>query len=96
MSFRALIVILALLGISVLFRQRRKQHPHDEAGHDVGRPPDSATLAAPDSVELGMDIPPPAPVEKWEDVSKRRKLPPDEYRAAADQPETVNVTQKTT
>ena len=90
MSFlvRALVVILALLGISVLFRQRRKQHPHDGAVDGAGRGPDSAALAGPDAVELGTDVPAPDPVEKWEDVSKRRKLPRDEYRAAADQPET--------
>jgi hypothetical protein len=88
MSFlvRALIVILALLGLSALLRRRR--HPHKEAGEDLGRGPDRATLAAPEAVELGTDSPPPAPVEKWEDKSKRRKLPPGEYRAAVDEPET--------
>ena len=90
MSFlvRVLVVILALLGISALLRNRRRQHPHEEAGEEVGRGPNSATLAAPYAVELGTDIPPPTPVEKWEDASKRRKLPPGEYRAAADEPET--------
>jgi hypothetical protein len=89
MSFfvRVIIILLALLGLSVFLRNRRKRHPHAEPGEDVGRP-ESATLAAPDAVELGTDVPPPAPVEKWEDRSKRRKLPPGEYRAAADEPET--------
>lgn len=90
MSFlvRVLIVVLALLGLSVLLRPRRKQHVHEEAGEDIGRRPDSATLAAPEAVELRTDVPPPGPVEKWEDMSKRRKLPPGEYRAAVDEPET--------
>jgi hypothetical protein len=90
MSFlvRVLVGILALLGISAFLRNRRRQHPHEEAGEDVGREPHSATLAAPDAVELETDSPAPAPVEKWEDVSKRRKLPPDEYRPAPDEPET--------
>ncbi|HEV8369204.1 MAG TPA: hypothetical protein VGQ39_14720 [Pyrinomonadaceae bacterium] len=85
---RVIIIVLALLGISAFLLYRRRQHPHAEAGEDVGRGPDSATLAAPDAVELGADIPPRPPVEKWDDQSKRRKLPPGEYRAAADEPET--------
>jgi hypothetical protein len=85
---RVIIIILALLGISALLLQRRRQPPSTEAGEDIGRRPDSATLAAPDAVELGTDIPPRPRVEKWDDQSKRRKLPPGEYRAAADDPET--------
>jgi hypothetical protein len=90
MSFlvRVLVIILALLGISVFLRNRRRQRPHEEAGDDIGRGPDSAVLAVPDAVELGTDSPALAPVDKWEDASKRRKLPPDEYRAAPDEPET--------
>ena len=89
MSFlvRVLVVILALLGISAFLRNRRRRVPHDEAGEDLGRP-NNASLAAPEAVELGTDVPPPAPVDKWEDASKRRKLPPGEHRAAADEPET--------
>ena len=87
MSFllRVIIIVLALLGISAFLLHRRR---HEEAGEDIGRGPDSATLAAPYPVELGTDVPPAAPVKKWEDVSKRRKLLPGEYRAAADEPET--------
>ena len=90
MSFlvRVLIVILALLGISALLRHRRRKHPSAEAGEDIGRGPDSATLAAPDEVELAADIPIRPAKEKWDDLSERRKLPPGEYRAAADEPET--------
>ena len=89
MSFlvRVIIILLALLGISVFLRNRRGRHPRAEPGEDIGAP-DSAPLAAPDAVELGTDSPPPAPVHKWEDASKRRKLPPGEYRAAVDEPET--------
>jgi hypothetical protein len=85
MSFlvRALIVILALLGISALFRRRKQNEP----GEDVGREPDSTTLAAPDLVELGTDTIH-LPGEDWHDLSDRRKLLPGEYHAAADEPET--------
>ena len=90
MSFlvRVLVVILALLGISAFLRNRRRQRPHEEAGEDVGRGPHNAVLAVPEDVMLGTDVPSPGPVEKWEDASKRRKLPPGEYRVAADEPET--------
>jgi len=85
MSFlvRALIVILALLGISALFRRRKQNEP----GEDVGREPESTMLTAPDLVELGTDTIP-SPSKDWHDPSDRRKLPPGEYRAAGEEPET--------
>ena len=90
MSFllRMIIAILALIGISALLRHRRTQPSGAEAGEDIGRGPNSATLAAPDAVELAADIPIRPAKEKWDDLSERRKLPPGEYRAAADEPET--------
>jgi hypothetical protein len=91
-----LVMLLAAGGLVavLLFLWRRRRRPDrddDEPGEDIGFGPESAAVAAPEPVHLGGDIPPrPArpEAERWGDQSERRRLPPSEYRAAPDEPET--------
>jgi len=84
----ALLAVLSGLAALILLARRRRGPPHDEPGVDIGGPPESVTVAAPDSIEVGGEIPDrPAPKE-WRDMSERRRLPLTEYRPAPDERET--------
>ena len=84
----ALLAVLSGLAALILLARRRRRPAHGEPGEDIGEPPERATIAAPDSVEVGGEIPDrPAPHE-WRDMSERRRLPLTEYRPAPDERET--------
>ena len=84
----ALLAVLSGLAALILLARRRRRPAHGEPGEDIGEPPETTTVAAPDSVEVGGEIPDrPAPKE-WRDMSKRRRLPLTEYRSAPDERET--------
>ena len=83
----AVLAVLSGLAALILLARRRRRPEPGEPG-DIGHGPESATVPAPDSVELGGEIPDrPAPKE-WRDMSERRRLPVGEYRPAPEERET--------
>jgi len=85
------IVVLAVLsglaGLILLARHRRRPM-HCEPGEDIGEAPESGTVVAPESVEVGGEIPDRPVPRAWRDMSERRRLPLTEYRPAPDERET--------
>jgi len=84
----AVLAVLSGLAALILLARRRRRPEHFEPGEDIGKAPEAASVTAPDSVEVGGEIPDrPAPKE-WRDMSERRRLPLTEYRPAPDDRET--------
>jgi len=80
--------VLAGLAALILLARHRRRPEHGESGEDIGEVPESAPVAAPDSVELSGEIPDRPPPMEWRDMSERRRLPLTEYRPALDERET--------
>jgi hypothetical protein len=90
---RLLVMIMGGAGLAALLlllrrRRRRPDRREEEPGEDIGHGPHVVAVSPPEPVDLGGDIPPRPSVERWEDLSARRRLPVGEYRSAPDLPAT--------
>jgi len=75
--------------VILLGRRRRPGRDPAEPGEEIGHPPEEPTVAAPEAVEVGGEIPERTAEDREGDLSDRRQLPPGPYRPSLDVPETV-------